>query len=109
MRSRVVFLLILFAALVAGDSQAQTSGRGHSINGVVLDPSGAAIVGAQVNLKRDGSSLSQTLTDKSGFFRFDSVDLGDYELEVQHEGFRQTRMSMNIGTASRRTVRIVMP
>lgn len=107
MKHRVVFFLMLLAALVAGASQSQTS-RGHSIDGVVLDPSGAAIVGAQVNLRRDGSPLSQTTTDKLGFFRFEIVNSGDYELDVQHEGFRQSKTSVNIGTAFRRSVRIVM-
>jgi hypothetical protein len=63
MKCRAIFFFILFAVLVPGDSQSQTSGRGRSINGVVLDPSGATIIGAQVRLSRDGSPVSQTATD----------------------------------------------
>jgi len=109
MKFRAIFFLILFAAFVAGDSEPHTRGRGHSINGVVLDPSGAAIVGARVNLTRGGSPVSQTTTDNSGSFHFDGVNPGDYEMDVQHEGFRETKMTVNAGTVSRRPARIVMP
>ena len=109
MKFRTIFFFILFAALVAGYSQSQTSSRGHSINGVVLDPSGAAIVGAQVNLTRRGSPTSHTSTDNSGSFHFDDVNPGDYEIDVQHEGFRETKTTVNVGTGSRRAVRIAMP
>jgi hypothetical protein len=101
-------LFFMFVALVAGDSQSQTSSRARSINGVVLDPTGAAIVGALVNLTRGGNSISHTTTDNSGSFHFDNVDPGDCELEVRHEGFRETKTTINAGPGSRRPIRLVM-
>ena len=109
MKYRAVFLFMLFAAFVAGDSQSQTSSRARSTNGAVLDPSGAAIVGAQVNLTRGGSPISHTSTDNSGFFYFGNLEAGEYELDVQHEGFREIKTTVSAGTGSRRPVRIVMP
>ena len=94
-------LLLLCAAFVVGDSQSQTAARARSINGVVLDPSGAAIVGAQVTLTRGGGAIAETTTDNSGSFRFDHVTEVDYLVDVHHEGFRETKITVNAGEKSR--------
>ncbi len=101
-------LLLLCAAFAVGDSQSQTAARARSINGVVLDPSGAAIVGAQVTLTRGGGAIAETTTDNSGSFRFDHVTEVDYLVDVHHEGFRETKITVNAGEKSRSPVRIVM-
>jgi hypothetical protein len=101
--------ILLFAAFMAGDSQSQTSPRARSIVGVVVDPSGAAIVGAQVTLSRNGISSPLTRTDDSGNFRFDNLNPGDYQLDVQHEGFRETAKTLSVGIRSSSPLRIVLP
>ena len=75
---------VITVALVA---HAQTS-RG-TVTGTVLDPSGAAIRGARVILigVETGVHLS-TESNDTGTYRFDAVDLGAYELQVAHPGFR---------------------
>src|SRR5258707_10485235 len=61
------------------------------ISGSVHDPSDAAIVGAEVDLVlSDGKIIAQTRTDSNGNFRFNGVSSGNYRLEAQHEGFRNT-------------------
>ena len=46
----------------------------HSITGVLLDPSGAAIVKAQVTLLGTATEVvAQTTTDGVGAFRFDNL------------------------------------
>ena len=74
---------LVFALAVHG----QTS-RG-TVTGTVLDQSGAVIRGAGVRLAGvdTGAKLS-TMSNDSGVYRFDAVDLGVYELEIAHPGFR---------------------
>jgi hypothetical protein len=79
----------LVAALVAilGSVHAQTS-RG-TVTGTVLDPTDAVIGRAQVTLSsvNTGARLS-TESNNAGVYRFDAVDLGVYDLQVTHLGFR---------------------
>src|SRR5579864_2546686 len=76
---------LAFCVAIAAD--AQTS-RG-TVTGTVLDPSGAVIGGARVSLTgvETGVKLS-TGSNEAGVYRFDAVDLGVYELQVAHPGFR---------------------
>ena len=76
--------MFLSLALAA---HAQTS-RG-TVTGTVLDPTGAVVAGAQVSLTgvETGVKLS-TVSNDAGVYRFDAVDLGVYELQAAHPGFR---------------------
>ena len=75
---------VLAFALAA---HAQTS-RG-TVTGTVLDSSGAVVAGARVTLTGvdTGVKLS-TESNDAGVYRFDAVDLGVYELQIVHPGFR---------------------
>jgi hypothetical protein len=80
--------LALAAVLgLALSAQAQTS-RG-TVTGTVFDPSGAAVGGASVSLTgvNTGVKLS-TESNAAGIYRFDAVDLGVYQLQASHPGFR---------------------
>jgi Carboxypeptidase regulatory-like domain len=81
---RLKFAAILALVLSA---RAQTS-RG-TVTGTVLDSAGAVVTGAHVSLTgvETGGRLSTTSND-AGVYRFDAVDLGVYELQVAHPGFR---------------------
>jgi hypothetical protein len=80
------------------------------INGVVLDPSGAAIPRAKVILIRaDGTLVDQSLTDNTGGFRFNQVAVGEYTVDIQAAGFRETKVSAVVGAKQPPSLRIVMP
>jgi len=65
----------------------QTS-RG-TVTGTVLDSSGAVISGAKVALtSRDTGIRLIARGNEAGGYRFDAVDLGIYDLQVMHPGFR---------------------
>jgi hypothetical protein len=67
------------------------------ISGTLLDPSGAAIPNAQVSLlTSDNKVVSKTATDITGTFRVDRVAPGNYTLDFQEEGFRETRVPVNL-------------
>jgi hypothetical protein len=109
MKSRFPALL-LATLLLPGALRSQTAARSQTIAGVVLDPSGAAIVGAEVALDRtDGSQLSHTVTDGVGGFQFRSVPYGSYQIDVRQSGFRETKATVVAGNGTRPATRIVMP
>ena len=81
----------------------------RAISGTVFDPSGAAIANAQLSLLSSGDKLvAQTATDNSGSFRIDRVAPGNYTLGFQAEGFRETRVSVNLGAKRQSPFRVVM-
>ena len=69
---------------------AQTS-RG-TVTGAITDSSGVIVAGAKVTLTgiETGARRSTAASD-SGIYRFDAVDLGSYDLDVTHPGFRPFR------------------
>jgi hypothetical protein len=74
---------LVFTLVVRG----QTS-RG-TVVGTVLDQSGAVIRGARVGLTGADTGVKlSTNSNESGVYRFDAVDLGMYQLDVAHPGFR---------------------
>ena len=79
--------LIAAVSVFSAVAHAQTS-RG-TVTGTVLDPTGAVIGGARVTLTgvETGIRLS-TESNETGIYRFDAVDLGIYDLQVTHPGFR---------------------
>jgi len=71
-----------------GDVQGTTS-----ISGTVLDSTGGAIPGAQVNLTRsDGSRLQTVQSDANGQFTFTGVPAGSYRVTVEAIGFAPFKM-----------------
>src|SRR5437870_509297 len=60
-----------------------------TILGTVMDPSGAAIGGAMVQVKNIGTSLTQTaISDEQGRYRFPDLGIGEYEVQATQPGFQ---------------------
>ena len=60
-----------------------------SLTGNLVDPSGAAIAGADVSITEQGRQTSlSTKTDESGRFAFTTLQPGNYTLDVKHQGFK---------------------
>jgi hypothetical protein len=111
---KLLFILLLLASagiLETRPSSGQVANGGvRVINGVVLDPSGAAIPRAKVILIRpDGTLVDQSLTDNTGGFRFNQVAVGEYTVDIQAAGFRETKVSAVVGAKQPPSLRIVMP
>ncbi len=82
----------------------------RALTGTLLDPSGAAIASAQVTLLApDNKPVSQTSTDNAGSFRFDHIAPANYTLDFQADGFRETRVSVNLATKRPAPLRVTMP
>jgi hypothetical protein len=67
-------------------SQAQTSAE---ITGLVKDPAGAAVAGANVTVTNKATGGTRKLTSNSeGLYSFPSLPPGVYELKVEQTGFK---------------------
>ncbi|MGA3100176.1 MAG: carboxypeptidase-like regulatory domain-containing protein, partial [Bryobacteraceae bacterium] len=63
-----------------------------SLSGYVLDPAERVVPGASVSLQRAGLSLQRTSqTDSAGFYLFEELAPGDYQLSVNASGFAPLR------------------
>ncbi|HEY4011567.1 MAG TPA: carboxypeptidase-like regulatory domain-containing protein [Acidobacteriaceae bacterium] len=94
----IALLAILFFVF-GGAAFAQVGSA--SLNGLVLDPTGAAIPGAAVSLQNTRTAAQLKVTSNaSGAFAFSSVPNGDYRLSVTHSGFQtynRTGIHLNPG------------
>ena len=88
---------------------AQNAGL-RSISGMVLDPSGAAIAGADVILlSGDGKELSRITSDQDGNFQFEKLAVGAYKIQAQAAGFRDTIVELKLGSRTASPLRVVLP
>lgn len=75
-------------AVVTGRTSALVSATGAKIQGYVLDPAGAIIVGALVTLTHSESGDAKArVTDGQGEYRFDGLTHGTYHLKIAARGF----------------------
>jgi hypothetical protein len=88
---RAILLLGAVAALVPFSPDrvlAQSLGNTGTITGMVVDPSGAAIPGAQVSIHNPVTNYNQmVMSDPGGAFRLINVPQNTYHLEIQAGGF----------------------
>src|SRR5215470_12327614 len=109
------YIAVVLGVLIFAFGAAAQVGNSGSIEGVVNDPSGAAIAGAQVEISYGVSGFTRAATTgKDGKFRFTNVPFNPYHLSVTAEGFapytadvevRSTvaitvEVSLKIGTAA---------
>ena len=81
--------IFLFAALsIGGDLLAQNCGN---LSGTVLDPSGAAVVGAAVHLQ--AATPQDTITGPHGSFVLHCVDNEPYQITVNANGFAESQVN----------------
>jgi protocatechuate 3,4-dioxygenase beta subunit len=86
--------------LVAASGVAQTS-RG-TLSGAVTDAAGALAAGARVALTHHQNGVRRsTVSNAAGIYRFDAVDPGLYELQVEQAGFRRSLIAAIVVEASR--------
>ncbi len=96
--------LTCLALLLLGCGLASAAITG-SISGVVKDPSGAVIPGAQVSaLDTQTGIRSVVKADAAGLYNFPALPIGAYDIEVRQSGFRsfrETGLVVNANSALR--------
>ena len=92
-------LPICILLLCAASPALAQAGRG-SISGIVTDPGGAVISGAQVTLLNPANGATQhTVTTGAGLYTFISLDPGVYEVTASQTGFtsvKQDKVTVSI-------------
>ena len=89
--ARYVSLLSVIIAFSCTGFAQQTLG---SLNGTVVDPSGAAVAGATVTITNTAIDLVETTTTQStGFFQIFNLPIGAYTVKVTREGFETTELN----------------
>ena len=91
---------------------AQSLGNASTIEGTVVDPSGAAVTKATVEIQNPVSQFARTAqTDSQGKFQFENVPFNNYHVRATAAGFQsadqdvsvrsgvpvETKFSLNIG------------
>jgi hypothetical protein len=93
---QIARLVLILNAAWSALCQAPSS---FSITGAVQDPSNAAVPEAAIVLRRTGDGLRRTaIADITGTFRFEDVAPGNYDLEVQHDGFSPASSRVRVGS-----------
>jgi Carboxypeptidase regulatory-like domain len=93
---RAAFVILLFSvfALV---SQAQSGGSSTSVIGVVVDPSGAVVANATIEIRNPVSGFERTtVTDNSGRFSIPNVPFNPYHLSVTGQGFNPYAQDIDV-------------
>ncbi len=86
-----------------GASAQQTLG---SVNGTVLDASGAAIPGSTLTITDPDIGITRTATaGANGYFQIFNLPIGTYTIAAAHDGFDTTKLS-NIGVQEARAVTV---
>lgn len=95
LKNRLVPALVAFAVLLtvrtayaANGPNAQSGGSSGSISGTILDPSGAVVPNATVEIHNAVSGYDRTVTtDSKGNFVFPNVPFNPYHMTVTAAGF----------------------
>ena len=96
MKKTSIYLAVcLLAALVAGAASAQDWRGTARVNGVVVDQAGKPVAGAKVTLmvpdRNEGPAA--VTTDAKGRFAFGGLRTGQWNIDVEKEGFLTRKMS----------------
>jgi hypothetical protein len=88
-RTLAFFVLLVSLLLLCGmPSLAQSGGNSTSVTGTVLDPSGALVSGATVEIRNPVSQFGRsTTTDAAGKFSIPNVPFNPYHLSITASGF----------------------
>ena len=100
LKSRTLLLAFLLFAFVRLYAQ-----QNSDITGLVTDPSGNVIPGAQVTITENSTGFTRTVTtDQAGLFNFPNLNVGTYSLQATAAGF-QNYSAKNIVLNVSRTLR----
>src|SRR5438046_2036780 len=104
MRRHVQWFAAAVLVLLAVTASAQKITA--TLRGTITDAQGAAIGGAKVTAKNEGTGLSRTaLTNSAGIYSFAELPVGSYRVEVEYTGFRsEARSKIGLNVAETREV-----
>jgi hypothetical protein len=105
---RTLTHLLLLSTLLAAGLSAQGP-SGVAVTGTVLDPHQAGVFGAKVTLKlADGTEVRSASADSVGTFRFEGVPPGNYDVQIEQQGFKPSVSRVRVGNQAPRPLRVVL-
>jgi hypothetical protein len=91
------FLSLFFVAQALVAQSGSTSG---TLNGTVMDGSGAVVAGATVSIKNPVSGYARTVvTDDSGKYQFPNLPFNSYHLTIAAQGFDHYSRDVDVRSA----------
>lgn len=82
---------------------------GVAVAGTVLDPHQAGVFGAKVALKlADGTEVQSTSADSLGAFRLEGVQPGNYDVQIEQQGFKPSVSRVRVSNQPPRPLRVVL-
>lgn len=104
-RKSATAFVILFLLTAGMNVHAQSSGNSGSITGTVVDPTGAVVPNATVEIHNPVSHFDRTTTtDDAGKFSLPNVPFNPYHMTVKAEGFSSIAQDVDV----RSTVPVVL-
>jgi Carboxypeptidase regulatory-like domain len=101
-----VFALLVLQSFSVLPAPAQSVASG-TVEGSVVDPTGAVVSGASVEIRNPITGYQQTTTtDTSGTFRFTNLPFNPYHIEVNQTGFAVATQDVTVRTTVPITVKI---
>jgi len=107
-KSRLAAAMVAVAVVLsAGTVNSQSGGSSGSISGSILDPSGAVVANAKVEIHQAVSGYDRTTTtDSKGNFNFTNVPFNPYHMTVTAEGFAQYAQDVEVRSVVPATVKV---
>src|ERR1043165_119690 len=85
-KAPLAFLLLAFCLVAVANGQGTTS----RVTGTVRDANGASIPGALITLTNEATGVSFTAqSSDSGTYSFDLVQVGNYTISIEKQGFKK--------------------
>ena len=89
MRFKLVLLTVVALLMLVIEAPGAQQPATATLSGRVIDPNGAAVGGANVAITQKATGIQrETTTNDEGLFALTSLPPGEYELKVQHQGFK---------------------
>jgi hypothetical protein len=106
--SKTVVGLVIAVFILAAGAIGQNTGTG-SVEGRILDPSGAIVPGAMITLRSADGTARTATSDTDAVFKFNNVQPGTYTIEASVTGFdifRQEQVVVIANTPTRVDVKL---
>ena len=84
---KVVAFIVSFIYVIGLCINSQAQNQNFTLEGKVLDPAGAVIVGANVSLQNAAGRKLETVSDSNGSYKFENIPSGTYQIEAAAPGF----------------------
>jgi iron complex outermembrane receptor protein len=97
---RSALLALCATAPLSASLAAQNGATGH-LSGQIVDSGNATVTGARIDARQlDGSSVFHLSSDQEGRFVLPLVPIGQYQIHVTHDGFRDLEQTVTISASS---------